>query len=163
MSQAFRPCWKAVVLGAALVAGSCADPSRPTEPSPSPSPSPTPVPIGCGAPPGQFNENCSRTEPTFYGEVDRAVEDLLESTPEMFDFGRARGCGRCFLVRDPDRFTEELVARLEEMGLCAFYDGEELGVKLTNDFNDQFDVLTFEFFLRRENGSYRSTCRPAWF
>jgi hypothetical protein len=36
-------------------------------------------------------------------------------------------------------------------------------VKSSNDFNDQFDVLTFEMFLRRENGSYRTTCRPAWF
>lgn len=81
----------------------------------------------------------------------------------MFDFSRARGCGRCFLVVDPDRFTQELVAQLESTGLCAFYDGEELGVKSSNDFNDQFDVLTFELFLRRENGSYRSTCRPAWF
>jgi hypothetical protein len=64
---------------------------------------------------------------------------------------------------DPDRFTQELVAQLTSTGLCAFYDGEELGVKSSNDFNDQFDVLTFELFLRRENGSYRSTCRPAWF
>jgi hypothetical protein len=54
--------------------------------------------VGCGAPPGTFNENCARIAPTFYGEVDRVIEELLA-----------------------DRF------------------------------------------LRRENGSYRSTCRPAWF
>jgi hypothetical protein len=66
-------------------------------------------------------------------------------------------------VVDPEAFTEALVSRLESRGLCAFYDGEELAVKVNNDFNDQFDVLTFELFLRRENGSYRSTCRPAWF
>jgi hypothetical protein len=155
--------WKAAVLVTALVAGSCRTPSRPTEePSPSPPPSPEAV-VGCGAPPGVFNENCSRGAPTFYGEVDRAIDDLLETEPDIFDFGRARGCGRCFLVRDPERFTERLVARLESAGLCALYDGEELAVKSSNDFNDQFDVLTFEMFLRRENGSYRSTCRPAWF
>lgn len=76
---------------------------------------------------------------------------------------RRAGCGRCFLVLDPETFTAQLVARLEAAGLCAYYDGEELGVKGTNDFNDQFDVLTFEMYLRRENGAYRSTCRPAWF
>jgi hypothetical protein len=154
--------WKAALAVGILLAGSCAHPSRPTE-EVVPSPSPTPEIVGCGAPPGTFNENCPRATPTFYGEVNQAIEDLLETMPEMFDFGRARGCGRCFLVRDPNRFTQELVARLEAAGLCALYDGEELAVKLTNDFNDQFDVLTFEFFLRRENGSYRSTCYPAWF
>jgi hypothetical protein len=147
----------------ALIAHSaCATPSRPTEEASPPAPSPSPV-LGCTVPPGVFNENCSMTQPTFYGDVDRAIEDLLATSPEMFNLGRARGCPRCFLVVDPDRFTQELVARLESTGLCAFYDGEELGVKSSNDFNDQFDVLTFEMFLRRENGSYRTTCRPAWF
>ena len=88
---------------------------------------------------------------------------LPEPDPELFDHTRARGCERCFLVLHPDEFTEALVAKLEEARLCAVYDGEELAVKSTNAFNDQFDVLTFEQFLRRENGSYRSTCRPAWF
>jgi hypothetical protein len=164
MPKASLPVSKAALLAVALVAGSCAGPSRPSEEvAPSPSPAPTPEPTGCGAPPGTFNENCSRDTPTFYGEVDNAIEHLLASQPDMFDFRRARGCGRCFLVRDPEAFTEALVAELEAARLCAFYDGEELAVKATNDFNDQFDVLTFELFLRRENGSYRSTCRPAWF
>lgn len=151
-----------VVIG--LVAGSCSSPSRPsTAVSPSPSPVATPPPTGCGAPPGPFNENCVRELPTFGGEVDRAIEDLIAERPEWFDLTRARGCGHCFLVTHPDAFTEALVAKLEEARLCAVYDGEELAVKSSNDFNDQFDVLTFEQFLRRENGSYRSTCRPAWF
>jgi hypothetical protein len=155
--------WKAAVLSLALTAAVCDGPSRPTEePTPPPSPSPEPV-VGCHLPPGTFNENCPRESPTFFGEVNQAIEDLLESQPQMFNFSRARGCGRCFHVVDPERFTHELVARLESMGLCAIYDGEELGVKSSNDFNDQFDVLTFEMFLRRENGSYRSTCHPAWF
>lgn len=152
---------KAVLLAGALLAGSCADSTPPTQVA-VPSPSPSPV-IGCGAPPGVFNENCARDAATFYDEVDRAIEGLIAERPELFDTSRPRGCGRCFLVLDPDTFTVELVSRLEAGGLCAFYDGEELAVKANNDFNDQFDVLTFEFYLRRENGSYRSTCRPAWF
>ena len=152
---------KAGVLAAAILAASCVDSTPPTQvvlPSPSPEPA-----AGCGAPPGTFNENCSRDSATFYDDVDRAIDALIAERPELFDTSRARGCGRCFLVVDPDTFTAELVSRLEAGGLCAFYDGEELGVKAGNDFNDQFDVLTFELYLRRENGSYRSTCRPAWF
>jgi hypothetical protein len=43
------------------------------------------------------------------------------------------------------------------------WDGEELAVKKTNDFSDQYDILTFENFIRRDHGSYRATCTPAWF
>ena len=152
----------AAVVACALVTAACATPSRPSAEATPPPASPSPV-VGCAIPPGVFNENCARVEPTFYAEVQEAIEETLVAAPEMFDFGRARGCGRCFLVLDPDRFTQQLVSRLEARGLCAIYDGEELAVKASNDFNDQFDVLTFEMFLRRENGSYRSTCRPAWF
>jgi len=144
------------------IANACDGNSGPSG-APTPPPSPSPSPVGCQVPPGVFNENCSASTPTFYEEVQEAIEHLIATQPAMFDLGRARGCGRCFLVVDPDRFTQELVARLESMRLCAFYDGEELGVKSSNAFNDQFDVLTFEMFLRRENGSYRTTCRPAWF
>jgi hypothetical protein len=155
--------WRAIALAFVFAIAACAGPSRPSEEAtPPPSPSPSPV-LGCQVPPGVFNENCAMTEPTFYGHVQVAIEEILAAEPQMFDLGRRRGCERCFLVRDPDRFTDLLVARLETKGLCAIYDGEELGVKSSNDFNDQFDVLTFEFYLRRENGSYRSTCRPAWF
>jgi hypothetical protein len=52
---------------------------------------------------------------------------------------------------------------LEERGLCSAWDGEELAVKNTNDWNDQYDILTAELFLRRQEGAYRSTCYPAWF
>jgi hypothetical protein len=164
-SRAVRK-WVLAVLAAGcaawgLTAGSCSSPVRPTE-EPSPSPSPSPI-SACGAPPGTFNENCSRDSATFDAQVDRAIEELIAERPELFDTAHARGCGRCFLVVDPDTFTRELVARLEKGGLCALYDGEELAVKASNDFNDQFDVLTFEQYLRRENGSYRGTCRPAWF
>jgi hypothetical protein len=53
-----------------------------------------------------------------------------------------------------------MVAR---QGLCAHNDGEELAVKANNGFNDQYDVLTSDMYIRRQGGSYRSTCYPAWF
>jgi hypothetical protein len=49
------------------------------------------------------------------------------------------------------------------MGYCAFYDGEEMAVKNTNKFNDQYDISTSSGYIRRGDGSYRSTCWPAWF
>ena len=50
------------------------------------------------------------------------------------------------------------------MGYCTAYDGEELAVKKVNAFNDQYDILLAEGFIRREDtGAYRATCYPAWF
>jgi hypothetical protein len=52
---------------------------------------------------------------------------------------------------------------MSERGLCGLHDGEELAVKRTNDFNDQYKIDTSDGFMRRGLGSYRSTCYPASF
>src|SRR5687767_1543599 len=153
----------AAALGLQCGDGSPAAPVPEQEPPPEVAAAPF---VGCTLPPGTWNENCRRLEtPQFLAQVDEAIDRVAAQSPEMFDFNRVPrgGCHRCYLVHDPDRFTAELVATMETMGFCAFYDGEELGVKNTNEFNEQYDVLTFEFYLRREEGSYRSTCWPAWF
>ena len=49
------------------------------------------------------------------------------------------------------------------MGYCAFYDGEELAIKNTNDFSEQYDISTSQGYVRQGDGSYRATCWPAWF
>jgi hypothetical protein len=52
---------------------------------------------------------------------------------------------------------------LSNAGYCSTYDGEELGVKNSNSFNEQFDILVSSGHIRRGGGSYRSTCSPSWF
>jgi hypothetical protein len=66
-------------------------------------------------------------------------------------------------VRDVQRYVSRMPQLLEQRGFCALYDGEELAVKNTNQFNDQYDILTSSNHIRRDLGSYRSTCYPAWF
>ena len=39
----------------------------------------------------------------------------------------------------------------------------ELQVKNSNDFNDQYDIMISQGYVRRGAGSYRSTCSPAAF
>ena len=41
--------------------------------------------------------------------------------------------------------------------------GEEFAVKSSNSFNDQYDLMMADGHIRRQEGSYRGTCRPAWF
>jgi hypothetical protein len=149
-----------------LPAATPAPPSNPgTNPAPpttTPAP-PPPTSQGCSLPPGRFNENCVRESPTFLGQVEAAIDAVIRSNPGYFDMRRTRGCATCYFVADPTRYVQAVEAAVTRNGVCGHYDGEELGVKNQNGFNDQFDILTSDLYIRRQLGSYRATCRPAWF
>lgn len=148
-----------------VVVGSPKPSPSPGTPSPSPTPSPTPSPnsAGCNLPPGGGSgNNCERTSPSFLETVDAVIDQIVRDEPQIFDLTDAK-CGNCYKVRDTQRFVSRVLELLHGRGLCAIHDGEELAVKNTNEFNDQYDILTAENYLRRGDGSYRSTCRPAWF
>ena len=136
-------------------------------PAPKPTPATTPAPPaaqGCPLPPGTGSgNNCPRQQPSYLREVESAIDQLVRDEPGLFDLRRARGCRECYLVKDPTRYVNRMAELMPQRGLCGFYDGEELGAKGTNAFNDQYDILTADMFIRRQGGSYRSTCYPAWF
>ena len=139
-------------------------PASPTTPGPNPNPAPNPAPGGtCALPPGGWNENCSMQSQSFLGRVEAAIDEVIATDPGAFDTSRTRGCANCYFVRDPTRYVNRVAQAITKNGVCGFYDGEELAVKNNNDFNDQYDILTSDLFIRRQGGSYRSTCRPAWF
>ena len=135
-------------------------PNNPTNPPANPAPPPS---GSCALPPGQFNENCSMQSQSFLGRVEAAIDEVIASDPSAFDKSRTRGCANCYLVTDPTRYVNRVAQAITKNGVCGYYDGEELGVKSSNNFNDQYDILTSDLFIRRQGGSYRSTCRPAWF
>jgi hypothetical protein len=153
----------AALLAAGLFAGcNRALPTPPAitpTPEPTPTPAPTPPPIGCGLPRGSGDgRSCPREAPTFQEAIEEAIDKAIEDHPEYFDFRAARGTNN-FRTRDPHGYVTAVVHNLRVAGLCAFNDGEEVAVKNTNEFNDQFDILTADGFVRR---SYRTTCYPAW-
>jgi hypothetical protein len=142
----------------------------PAAPAPN-NPTPAPAPGGggggggtCALPPGTWNENCSMQAQTFLGRVEAAIDEVIRTDPQAFNLNRTRGgCGNCYQVVDPTRYVNRVAQAITKNGVCGYYDGEELGVKSSNQFNDQYDILTSDNFIRRQGGSYRSTCRPAWF
>ena len=145
-----------------------------TPPPAAPAPNnPTPPPGGggggggggtCALPAGTWNENCSMQAQTFLGRVEAAIDEVIATNPQAFNFNRTRGgCGNCYQVVDPTTYVNRVAQAITKNGVCGYYDGEELAVKSSNSFNDQFDILTSDMFIRRQGGSYRSTCRPAWF
>jgi len=137
-------------------------PGSPT-PSPTPKPStvPSPSPSG-GATPNQGTcslaampegSPCRAETPSFQAQVEAAQAEVLRTRPDLFDGGR---------VRSEDTYVQEVARVLRTHGLCAVQGGpkDEVAVKSTNDFNDQYDIVL-------GSGdpwtSYQVTCRPARF
>ena len=136
----------------------------PNNPAPAQAPNdPAPTGGSCPLPPGTWNENCSMQQQTFLSRVEAAIDEVIRTDPGAFDTSRTRGCANCYFVRDPTRYVNRVAQAVTRNGVCGYYDGEELAVKSSNNFNDQYDILTSDLFIRRQGGSYRSTCRPAWF
>ena len=133
-------------------------------PAPDPTPEPPPPPSGgsCSLPPGDPNASCSRTSETFLGDVERAIDRVVDRNPDLFDLNE-KICNNCYRILDHSAYVEAVAAQMRNMGYCVYYDGEELAVKNTNSFNDQFDISTSRGFIRRGVGAYRTTCWPAWF
>lgn len=135
----------------------------PNNPAPN-NPAPPPVSQGCPLPPGQFNANCTMQSQSFLPRVEAAIDEVIAAYPQMFNRNRTRGgCANCYEVTDPTGYVNAVARAITKNGVCGYYDGEELAVKNTNSFNDQYDILTSDGFIRRQGGAYRSTCRPAWF
>ena len=137
-------------------------------PSSTPAPNPTPTPStptggSCSLPASNNPDaGCSMQSPNFLGAVDKAITKLTEQQPSLFDFNQ-KTCENCYYVRDQDAFAAGVIKNLNAAGYCALYDGEELAVKNSNSYNEQYDILVASGHIRRGAGSYRSTCNPSWF
>jgi len=150
-------------LGACRRSHSPTESDTPASPPPStvsrsqPSPPPCPLPPGGGS-----GERCPYELPFFASQVNEAIAIVENSHPELFDFSQSQG-GLSYLVLDPDRYTADVTYVLSTRGFCAIWGGEEIAMKNTNEFNEQYDILTFEGYVRWGGGAYQATCHPAWF
>jgi len=151
-------------------------PTNPTNPLPGPGPAPTaapgptptaapttaPPPTGgsCSLPPGTGSGNdCPRLSASFQDEVNAAITQLFQQRPDIF--GGSSGPNK-FVVKHDD-YMNGVVGNLRARGLCAIVDSDdEIAVKNSNAFNDQYDILASSGNTRSD-GSYSATCSPAWF
>jgi len=134
------------------------NPNPPSNPAPAP---PNPPSSGsCSLPRGSGNgQDCPRLSASFQGEVNEAITQLIQQRPDIF--GAASGPNR--LVLKHDDYMNGVVGNLRARGLCAIVDSDdEIAVKNTNTFNDQYDILASSGNTRAD-GSYSATCSPAWF
>lgn len=166
-----------VVFALALVAASCGKqtPAAPTpSPTPTPAPAPTPTPaptpvnarLACGVGPGTgdgLERSCPRSGESFLKQVDAAINRVVVKSPQLFDLNVQRGDGG-YLVKNTDQYYKQVVQELGNAGLCAVVDGaNEIAVKASNRFSDQYHIMLSSGHVRRGDASYRATCFPAWF
>jgi hypothetical protein len=129
-------------------------------PTPAPPLNPTP---GCRLAPSR-SLTCTRELPSRYIlDVDRAIADVAREHPEVFDFSQLASGTDWFKIVDMDRYFTLMIEKMNSYGYCTIHDGEELAVKTENSFNEQFDIHAFDGYVRRGEGSYRSTCYPSTF
>jgi hypothetical protein len=149
--------------------GKSKSPSAIASPTPIPTAAPTPTPVPTPNLPGQAScsklpmgtetgVTCDMSGPTFQTDVEQAVAEVRRDQPNIFE-ETSGGT----LILSPGRFFVGVIENLDKKGLCAGFDTEEVQVKNTNAFNDQFHLRTSRGYLRTGTSIYRATCFPAAF
>ncbi|PYQ48937.1 MAG: hypothetical protein DMF78_19885, partial [Acidobacteria bacterium] len=128
---------------------------------------PTPLPPfppsnGCKLAPS-LELTCTRESSLYYADVERSIDDVMRTHPELFDFTIHATGANWPGVRDFFGYHEAVAQSMIAKGYCSRFDGEELVAKKTSDFSEHFDIFLGEGFVRRGEGIYRSTCYPAAF
>jgi hypothetical protein len=101
---------------------------------------------------------CHLQASDFLGKVSDAVSIAQNSTAVDPDTRETYAIVSNEKIQGPSAYLKLVIDTLDRQGLCAAYDGEELNVRTSNGFNEQFDIIT------GTGGSwtkYMSTCSPA--
>jgi hypothetical protein len=129
-------------------------------PVPTPVPSPTPRAFQCGlASLPDLHIECPKLDPKLNVYVNAAIENVIAQKRELFDFSNHLGEGS-WKVRDRQKYIDAVVLAIHAQGICAKDDNEEIAVKNTNLFNEQYNIWTSGGYVRR---AYITTCVPAQF
>ena len=122
-----------------------------------------PPPAGCSLPSSREIACGREPEGRFYADVSGAIGALLESRPDLFDFGDLNPGTNWPRVKDMSGYHSALVSSLAAKGYCGFFDGEEIQLKRTNEFTEHYDVNYSDKYIRTGAGIYRGSCYPAAF
>ena len=143
-------------------------PTPTPDPTPTPTPGPTPEPTpppgpSCSLPPSTPpNYVCTDDPQHLLGYVEAAITAATEAKPSLFDFNDKK-CLDCYKVLDVGGYLAEVQRQLSRLGVCSYWDGEEIAAKNTNAFSEQYDILLSSGHIRRGLGAYQGVCKPAVF
>ena len=159
-----------IVIAAAVLAGSCGGSDSPPAPTPvtppvtaAPAPAPTPQAFVCPLPAmPRLNIQCPRPPAVLSQQVDAAIARTVSEHPELFNLNDDRG-GGSYLVLDRERYHDEVVKNLHAQNVCAIVEKEEIAVKISNEFNEQYNIWISDGHIRKGPGAHITTCFPATF
>jgi hypothetical protein len=146
--------------------GSNDEPPTAANPTPTPTvstaPTPTPTPAAFACPlPASSNPNldCAEASSRLANQVNLAIDTLMVTHPEIFNLNDLSG-GNPRVV-NPTKYYEELTNELgRTYGICTLVMTEEISIKASNSYSEDWNVLTSGNFVRRR---YQGTCWPSWF
>jgi hypothetical protein len=134
--------------------------ATPTPAAPVPSPSATPRAFACPYPSlPDLRITCPKLTPQLNGYVNTAIENVIAQQPQLFDFNDNLGVGS-WKVKDRQKYVDAVILAIHAQGICAKDDVEEIAVKNSNLFNEQYNIWTSGGYVRR---AYITTCVPAQF
>jgi hypothetical protein len=120
------------------------------------------IPGGCNLPSSR-EISCGDPAARYYGDVAGAIDHLLETRPELFDFDDLARGTEWPRVKDTAAYYQAIIDILVAKGYCGLFDGEEIEVKRTNEFSEHYDVNYADQYVRTGPGIYRGACYPSAF
>ena len=132
-------------------------------PAATPSPNPTVGAYGCPLPSlPDLKNQCPTLTPQYSDIVNAAIDQTVGEHPEYFDLNDSFG-GSNYRVLDRSKYIGTVVKNIQAKGVCSREELEEIQVKTTNEFNEQYNIWTSAGYIRRAPGAYITTCFPAQF
>lgn len=152
----------------AMTAAACGSSSHAPSAAATPAPAPASTPAPASSPQAfscflpalrDLHNDCPKLDSKLLDHVTNAVDTVIRQQPDLFDFTDVRGGSP--KVLDRQKYQTAVVAAINAQGgVCAKDDNEEVAVKASNEYNEQFNVWTSAGYTRR---SYITTCFPAQF
>jgi hypothetical protein len=109
-----------------------------------------------------LHNECPRIQPKLDVVVENAIQRVVREQPQLFNLNDDRG-GGSYLVLDRDKYHQAVVSAIHDQGVCAIVEKEEIAVKTSNDFNEQYNIWISDGHLRHGPRAYITTCFPAQF
>jgi hypothetical protein len=136
-------------------------------PTPIATPTPTPTPLSvynfpCFLPPsGVKNPDtgvaCRRDTPRLSTQVNAALDQVIAEHPDYFNLSDVSGSSP--RIVKGQEYLLAVATNLQKMGVCMKYDNEEIAVKISNTWNEQWNIYTGAGYMRRR---YETICEPSW-
>jgi hypothetical protein len=143
-----------------------ASPSATGAPSPTATPSataPSPATASCPFGEGTLDTHCAAMPSLHVAAVDAAITAVAQAEPDVFDLKEQSGPGQYRVLR-LEAYMAGVVRELQRAGFCAEApDLQSVQVKRDNEVSERYAIVTSSGFVRRGEGSYRESCRPAIF